>query len=745
MPGGTGSDARGLPRPVDGDGTSGAGCDKGAVELSAWNPLTLIVTATVDKVDANPGDGVCQTVTAGECTLRAAVQEANANAGPDTITLAASSTYTFTRFGIDDDATAGDLDVLTGLTLHGSGSTINAGTLDRVFDLFDTAAAIDGLTLTGLHTNTYAIRSVGTLDLAALTLPNSVTGGGGGILSYGPLHLRDSTVVGQGNDIWTANDSTVDRVLFDNGATVGGVNAGKTLTVRSSTFFANNLGDFGLVEAGAGTTTVQDSTLIGDASAAAIRVQAGGTVTVTNSIVGGTKTCSGPVASGGYNIVSDASCAFASTGDLNSTNPLLGPLADYGGTSKVLQPRLGSPAIDSGRPGCASTDQRGFPRPTDGDGNGSAVCDRGAVELRAWNPLAITVSSTLDKVDADPGDGVCATAAPVTCTLRAAVQESNASTGPDVVTLAPATTYGLTLAGTNEDLAATGDLDVTGDLTLHGSGAVLDVQNLDRGLQELGSSLAVDNLMLTRASAAVDNQGGTVTLSGVTVTSSTNLLTSTGGSISVVDSSASALTGTGISSSGATTINRTSISGGTICGAFSANVTITASLFTGCTNGLAFGGPVTNVVTIANSTVSQTSTAFDGYGINANANPITVVSSTLTGARGLEIVTNNALSRVTNTIIANRSGFGPNCSNTVVSGGYNLVSDASCSMAATGDLQNTAANLGALAANGGPTMTHLPNAGSPAIDTGDPGCTGTDQRGVARPQGAGCDRGAVEQ
>lgn len=53
--------------------------------------------------------------------------------------------------------------------------------------------------------------------------------------------------------------------------------------------------------------------------------------------------------------------------------------------------------------------------------------------------------------------------------------------------------------------------------------------------------------------------------------------------------------------------------------------------------------------------------------------------------------------------------------------------------------------LGSLQDNGGFTKTHLPAPGSPAIDAGDPGnCSGVDQRGVARPQGARCDIGSVE-
>lgn len=54
--------------------------------------------------------------------------------------------------------------------------------------------------------------------------------------------------------------------------------------------------------------------------------------------------------------------------------------------------------------------------------------------------------------------------------------------------------------------------------------------------------------------------------------------------------------------------------------------------------------------------------------------------------------------------------------------------------------------LGPLADNGGPTLTLLPTALSPAIDQGAPAiCNGTDQRGITRPQGAACDIGAVER
>jgi hypothetical protein len=46
----------------------------------------MVVRSTGNDDDANPGDGVCQT-NAGTCSLRAAMQEANAHLGPDTITF----------------------------------------------------------------------------------------------------------------------------------------------------------------------------------------------------------------------------------------------------------------------------------------------------------------------------------------------------------------------------------------------------------------------------------------------------------------------------------------------------------------------------------------------------------------------------------------------------------------------------------------------------------------------------------
>src|SRR5688500_2737126 len=54
------------------------------------------------------------------------------------------------------------------------------------------------------------------------------------------------------------------------------------------------------------------------------------------------------------------------------------------------------------------------------------------------------VTTTADAVDAAIGNGICATSAGA-CSLRAAIQESNASTAADTIHV-PAGTYALTLA-----------------------------------------------------------------------------------------------------------------------------------------------------------------------------------------------------------------------------------------------------------------------------------------------------------
>ena len=79
--------------------------------------------------------------------------------------------------------------------------------------------------------------------------------------------------------------------------------------------------------------------------------------------------------------------------------------------------------------------------------------------------------------------------------------------------------------------------------------------------------------------------------------------------------------------------------------------------------------------------------------------------------------------------------------------GHNVVTDATCGIPAPDASDRIVADalLGPLADNGGPTLTHALQPGSPALDTADPArCPAVDQRGMARSQGSACDAGAYE-
>jgi CSLREA domain-containing protein len=93
------------------------------------------------------------------------------------------------------------------------------------------------------------------------------------------------------------------------------------------------------------------------------------------------------------------------------------------------------------------------------------------------------VNTTADAVDAVPGDGVCETVSGnQTCSLRAAIQESNALLYKDTIVLGSGT-YKLTLTGDGEDASATGDLDISDEVDIKGVSAaatIVDGNQTDR-------------------------------------------------------------------------------------------------------------------------------------------------------------------------------------------------------------------------------------------------------------------------
>src|SRR6266480_7695863 len=96
-------------------------------------------------------------------------------------------------------------------------------------------------------------------------------------------------------------------------------------------------------------------------------------VTARNTIIADTSAgadCDASVASSDHSLQSGpAGCGLDRTG-----NPKLAALANNGGPTKTMRPQTGSAAIDVGDPArCPATDQRGEPRPD----NGEPTCDIG--------------------------------------------------------------------------------------------------------------------------------------------------------------------------------------------------------------------------------------------------------------------------------------------------------------------------------------------------------------------------------
>jgi CSLREA domain-containing protein len=337
--------------------------------------------------------------------------------------------------------------------------------------------------------------------------------------------------------------------------------------------------------------------------------------------------------------------------------------------------------------------------------------------------LVFTVNSTVDAVDANPGDGICASAADG-CTLRAAVMETNALAGADVIEL-PVGTYELTIAGAGENAAATGDLDLTDTLELLGAGAqgtVIDAQGLDRVLDVTAEgSLTVRGVTVTGGHTPGSQDGAGIAWSGV------NPLT-------VID--------TMISDNAGAALSNTMFSFGF------GRISLIGSTVAGNSYGLVAFGPAL----ILNSTVSEN----EHGGVCVFA--VDIAYSTISGQDALCngcYVPGCSVYRLRGTIIDGQCASAAGLDDL----GYNIDSGDTCGLDQPTSRSDTDPLLGPLADNGGPTLTREPMPGSPAIDAvpvedctwdddGDPGTPElpvlNDQRGYSRPKGTGCDIGAFE-
>jgi predicted outer membrane repeat protein len=339
------------------------------------------------------------------------------------------------------------------------------------------------------------------------------------------------------------------------------------------------------------------------------------------------------------------------------------------------------------------------------------------------------------------------------------------------------TTQTITLGGSELVIGANGTLDIVGPganlLTISGGNAS---RILSTGI---GVVAAVSDITFTEGNGAgalntgrggaIYNPSGNLTLNNVVVTGNT---ASNGGGIN----NAAATGGSG----GMLTMhqcivsnNISSSSGGGMQNFSTSTVVIYDSTFSGNLGGSTTGGggaQLNGTVRITNSTFSNnTATAGSGGGIQSNGsnqiltNVTFVGNSSVTNGGGIHRGTTNVNFFIRNSIVAGNNGTAtsPDVTNSaggISSEGSNIIGVVGTSTGWIGsDLVDTDPLLGPLQDNGGPTLTHTPMAGSPAIDAGDdcvldlscatnnpPLAVTADQRASLRPMGPSVDIGSVE-
>ena len=242
----TSQDQRGVTRP------QGVRCDIGAVEADQ-----IVVDTTADNTSAD-----------GLCSLREAIVNANSN-GQTHTDCAPGSAYDIITF----DPT---------VFANANASTIVLGALlpNIATDLLIDGTRADGgnVAISGNNARgVFVVLSSRSVSLRKLGIVKGRrSGNGGGIVNQGTLNIVHCTVSGNtatslGGGIFNTGTLSIEHstVSGNRAGDGGGIHSGGTLVIRHSTVTENISMEFGggvCSSAGAGTTTIEQSTLSGNSA-----------------------------------------------------------------------------------------------------------------------------------------------------------------------------------------------------------------------------------------------------------------------------------------------------------------------------------------------------------------------------------------------------------------------------------------------------------------------------------------------
>lgn len=287
----------------------------------------------------------------------------------------------------DDPVTVRDALVADNLADHGGAIHTGTGTVVVERSRFERNTAMQD----ALNGNGGAINSVGgDVTIVDSTFEDGFAANTSGAIGVSADDLRIS------GSTFTGNEARAGGAIYNSFGLIEITNS--TFDGNITTAINDNVG--GTIQSSnseLGTIDLLHVTITDNAGYGLARGNA--TTTITGSILAGNAAgdCTGfsMITSGGGNLTGDTTCGLSGAGDQDDTDPLLGPLGANGGPTATRVPTAGSPAIDAALAAeCPDADQRDEPRPTDGDGDGSAACDVGAVETAGIDPLPTSSTSS---------------------------------------------------------------------------------------------------------------------------------------------------------------------------------------------------------------------------------------------------------------------------------------------------------------------------------------------------------------